>query len=156
MVFVSTIPWILGSAGLAISGLVCDLLSRITRDVLKARKLVLAVCLATAAICVGLAGLVSGLTPAVTLMALAIFFVYVTGAAYWAIVQETVESNHVGAVSGFVHLIANCAGIVGPAVTGFIVQASGVFTSAFVLAGAVAALGAIAVALFVRRAPEVL
>ena len=39
-----------------------------------------------------------------------------------------------GAASGFVHLIANCAGIIGPAVTGFIVQATGIFTSAFLLA----------------------
>jgi ACS family hexuronate transporter-like MFS transporter len=62
-----------------------------------------------------------------------------------------VSAEHVGAASGFVHLIANCAGIVGPAVTGFIVQATGAFTSAFLLAGGVAFLGALAAAVFVRR-----
>ena len=35
------------------------------------------------------------------------------------------EKNRVGGVGGFVHLIANLAGIVAPAVTGFLVEASG-------------------------------
>ena len=151
MVFVNTIPWILGALGLIISGLACDLLSRITGDVLHARKLVLVVCLAVAAICVSLAGLVSGLGWVVAFMAAAIFFVYVTGTTYWAIIQEAVQGKHVGAAGGFVHLIANCAGIIGPAVTGFIVQTTGVFTSAFFLAGGVGLLGAFLVAVFVRR-----
>jgi MFS transporter, ACS family, aldohexuronate transporter len=151
MVFVNTIPWILGTVGLVMSGLACDFLARITGDALRARKLVLVVCLIAAAICVSLAGLVPGLASAVALMAAAIFFVYLTGATYWAIVQETVHEKHVGAVSGFVHLIANCAGIVGPAATGFIVQATGSFTSTFFLAGVVGLSGALLVARFVKR-----
>jgi ACS family hexuronate transporter-like MFS transporter len=87
-------------------------------------------------------------------MSASIFFVYLSGATYWAIVQETVPSEHMGAVSGFVHLIANCAGIVGPAVTGFIVQATGVFTSAFLLAGGAALSGALLVLVFVKRIAE--
>lgn len=151
MGFVNTIPWILGTLGLTLSGFVCDILSRISADLLRARKLVLVVCLILAAICVGLAGLFSTLTWAVAFMAAAIFFVYLTGATYWAIIQETVPAEHMGAASGFVHLIANCAGIVGPAVTGFIVQTTGVFTSAFLLAGGVAVLGALLVGIFVKQ-----
>ena len=78
------------------------------------RKLVLVVCLILAAICVGLAGLFSGLAWAVAFMSAAIFFVYLTGTTYWAIIHETVPGEHMGAASGFVHLIANCAGIIGP------------------------------------------
>jgi MFS transporter, ACS family, hexuronate transporter len=150
MAFVSAIPWILGTLGLSLSGLVCDLLSRRTRDALRARKLVLVVGLVAAAICVDVTGLVSGLHWAVAFMAAAIFFAYLTGATYWAIIQETVQAEHLGATSGFVHLIANCAGIIGPAVTGFIVQATGVFTSAFLLAGGVALLGVLLVGVFVK------
>jgi len=76
---------------------------------------------------------------------------YLTGAPHWAIIQDVVSAEHVGAASGLVHLTANCAGIVGPAVTGFRVQATGAFTSAFLLAGGVAFLGALAAAVFVRR-----
>jgi MFS transporter, ACS family, hexuronate transporter len=152
MSLLNAIPWILGTFGLLLSGLVCDLAFLICSDLLTARKLVLVVCLVLAAICVSLTGLVSSLSWAVALMAVTIFCIYLTGAMYWAIIQDVVRAEHVGAVGGFVHLIANCAGIVGPAVTGFIVQATGAFTSAFLLAGSVALLGALAVAVFVRRA----
>jgi hypothetical protein len=53
-----------------------------------------------------------------------------------------------------VHLIANLAGIVAPAATGFLVQWSGNFKSAFLLTGLIAALGAISVAIFVRSPKE--
>ena len=49
------------------------------------------------------------------------------------------------------HLIANTAGIVAPSVTGFMVQATGgSYAGAFGLAGAIAVLGALSVAIFVR------
>src|SRR5438309_643585 len=130
--------------------LVSDLTSRAIGDGLRARKLVLVVSLCAAAVCVTFAGLVASLAWAVTFMAAAILFIYLTGATYWAVIQELVQSEHVGAVGGFVHLIANCAGIIGPVVTGFIVQATGAFTSAFLLAGGFALLGALLVAIFVR------
>jgi MFS transporter, ACS family, hexuronate transporter len=151
MSLLNAIPWILGTFGLLLSGLICDLLVRICPDLLAARKFVLVFCLVLAGTCVTLTGLVSSLSWAVALMAVTIFCVYLTGATYWAIIQDVVSAEHVGAASGFVHLIANCAGIVGPAVTGFIVQATGAFTSAFLLAGGVALLGALAAAVFVRR-----
>jgi len=150
MGFVNTIPWILGTVGLASSGLICDFLSRMSISVLRARKLVLVVCLSVAAICVSLAGLASGLAWAVTLMAACVFFIYLTGATYWAILQEIVHREHMGAISGFVHLIANCAGIVGPAMTGFILGRTGDFTSAFLLAGGIALIAALMVSLFVK------
>ena len=151
MSLLNAIPWILGTFGLLLSGVICDLLVLICPDLLAARKFVLVSCLVLAGTCVTLTGLVSSLSWAVALMAVTIFCVYLTGATYWAIIQDVVSAEHVGAASGFVHLIANCAGIVGPAVTGFIVQATGAFTSAFLLAGGVAFLGALAAAVFVRR-----
>ena len=151
MGMLNAIPWILGTFGLLLGGPVCDLVFRLCPDLLAARKRVLMVCLALAATCVSLTGLVESLAWAVALMAVTIFCVYLTGAMYWAIIQDVVRAEHVGAASGFVHLIANCAGIIGPAATGFIVQATGAFTSAFLLAGGVALLGAVGVAVFVRR-----
>jgi MFS transporter, ACS family, hexuronate transporter len=147
----NAIPWILGTLGLVLSGLFCDLLARKSRDPLTGHRLVLLVCLVAAAICVSLTALVSSLWWAVAMMAVSIFCIYLTGAAYWAIIQDVVAAEHIGAASGFVHLIANCAGIVGPAVTGFIVQTTGTFNSAFLLAGGVVFFGALVVAAFVRR-----
>jgi MFS transporter, ACS family, hexuronate transporter len=147
---VSVIPWALGFIGLAGGGFVCDLVFRRTGDALFSRKLVLVVSLLIAAACVALAGTVTSVEAAVALMAVSVFFMYLTGSTYWAIILDTVEPARVGGVSGFVHLIANCAGIVAPAMTGFLVQSSGGFGGAFALAGFFALVGAIGVAIFVR------
>jgi MFS transporter, ACS family, hexuronate transporter len=150
MSFATTIPWLLGFVGLAAGGPLCDLIFRITGNPVLARKLVLVVCLLVAAGCIAMAGTVDTVTAAVGLMAVSVFFMYLTGNTYWAIILDTVEQNRVGGVSGFVHFVANCGGIVAPLVTGFIVQATGSFYAAFLLTGAVAVLGAIGVAVFVR------
>lgn len=142
--------------GLTASGLVCDRLSRAIGDVLRARKLVLIISLAAAAVCVTFAGVAVTLASAVTWMAASILFVYLSGATYWALIQELVDSEHIGAAGGFIHLVANCAGIVGPAVTGFIVRGTGVFTSAFLLAGFVALTGAVFVAILVPRSSSMI
>jgi MFS transporter, ACS family, hexuronate transporter len=88
-----------------LSGLFCDLLARKSRDPLTGHRLVLLVCLVAAAICVSLTALVSSLWWAVAMMAVSIFCIYLTGAAYWAIIQDVVAAEHVGAASGCVHLL---------------------------------------------------
>jgi len=148
---VNAIPWMVGFLGLASGGFVCDAIFRKTGNALFSRKLVLVGSLIVAAISVALAGLVSGVVPAVALMAVAVFFMYLTASTYWAIILDTVEEARIGGVSGFVHLIANLAGIVAPAVTGYLVQWTGTFTSAFALTGGIAVLGAVAVAFLVKE-----
>jgi nitrate/nitrite transporter NarK len=103
-------------------------------------------------VCVGFAGRVQSMQGAVALMSVSIFFLYVTGSVYWAVIQDTVRRENVGGVGGFVHLLANLAGVIGPAVTGFIVQAThGAYGSAFVLAGAIAVIGALCALVFIRE-----
>jgi ACS family hexuronate transporter-like MFS transporter len=150
MSLANVLPWFLGFVGLALSGILSDSIFRRTGKALEARKLVLTVCLGVAGLCVILAGLVSTAWSALALMSCAIFFLYLSGGTYWAILQDTVQGHQMGSVSGFIHMISNCAGIIGPSVTGLLVQGTGVFTSAFVLAGAIAALGVLAVLIYVR------
>ncbi|CAN7665482.1 MFS transporter [Caballeronia sp. LjRoot34] len=150
MAVVTVIPWAVGATGLIAGGWVCDFLFRKTGRAIFARKVVLITSLGIGAICIAATGSVTGLTGAVTLMVVAVFFMYASYNTYFAIVLDTVEKDRVGAVGGFVHFIANLAGIVAPALTGFLVQWSGNFKSAFLLTGVIAALGAILVAAFVR------
>ena len=150
MSFVGAIPWLLGFTGLAGGGMVSDAIYRFTGNAVLARKLVLVGGLLIAAVCVASAGAVTGVLAAVALMTVSVFFMYVTGHTYFTLILDTIEKSRVGSVSGFVHLIANLAGIVAPAVTGYMVEASGSFTSAFALAGVIAVLGALSVAVFVH------
>ncbi|QKJ87811.1 MFS transporter [Paramixta manurensis] len=153
MSMTTTIPWIVGFVGLALGGWISDKIFNITGKLLLSRKIVLVVSLLAAAVCVALAGTVQGVGSAVTLMSVSIFFLYITGAIYWAIIQDVVHKSRVGGISGFIHLVGSISGIIGPIVTGFIVQHTGKFDSAFVLAGVVAALGAFLV-LFVIKNPK--
>ncbi|MEK5389827.1 MFS transporter [Margalitia sp. FSL K6-0131] len=152
MSVVTVIPWILGFLGLALGGIVSDFFYKkfIKKGVLFSRKLVLVTCLFLSAVCIGFAGVVTTTVGAVTLVALSVFFLYLTGAIYWAIINDVVDQNNVGSVGGFMHFLANTAGIIGPTLTGYLVDKSGTFTAAFILAGALAVVASLAVIRFVR------
>ncbi|ROR07712.1 MULTISPECIES: MFS transporter [Erwiniaceae] len=150
MSITTMIPWIVGFVGLALGGIISDKIFRMTGKLLLSRKIVLVVCLFAAAICVACAGTVKDVVPAVGLMSVSIFFLYITGAIYWAIIQDVVHKSRVGSISGFIHLIGSISGIIGPIATGYIVQHTGKFDSAFILAGGIAALGALLVLVVVR------
>ncbi|OWJ64711.1 MFS transporter [Inquilinus limosus] len=152
MSLATVVPWLLGFVGLALGGFLSDRLFRMTGRALFSRKLVLIGGLGLAAVGVALAGDVSDVVSAVALMSVSIFGLYLTGAIYWAVIQDVVRGENVGGVGGFIHFLANLAGIIGPSVTGFIIQATGgVYTSAFVLAGGLAVLGALASLIFIRE-----
>ncbi|WP_321931718.1 MFS transporter [Paraburkholderia guartelaensis] len=153
MSIVNVIPWLLGFAGIALGGLTSDLIFRWTGNALKSRKIVIVGGLLVAAVCVALAGTASSVGAAVALMGTTVFFMNLTLSVYWAIILDTVEPARMGGVGGFMHLLANTAGILAPILTGFLVQWTHVFKSAFLLSGGVALAGAIAVAAFVS-APQ--
>ncbi|CAJ1000333.1 Hexuronate transporter [Sodalis praecaptivus] len=146
MSFTTVVPWLVGFVGLALGGWVSDRIFRLTGRLLLSRKIVLVISLLAAAVCVALAGTVKS----VVLMSISLFFLYITGAIYWAIIQDVVHKSRVGSASGFIHLIGSISGIIGPVVTGFIVQHTGKFDSAFILAGGVAAIGAVLVGIVIK------
>ena len=150
MSIVNVIPWILGFMGIALGGFISDRIFRLTGNALKSRKIVIVGGLLIAAVCVACAGTANSVGAAVTLMGITVFFMNLTLSVYWAIILDTVEPARMGGVGGFMHLLANTAGILAPILTGFLVQWTKVFTSAFVLSGGVALEGAVAVAVFVR------
>ena len=149
MGLVTSIPWTLGFLGLLASGFVVDFIFKRTGRALFSAKAVLVAGLFIAAVCVGLAGMATTVEAVVALMAFTVFCMYMTGTTYWAIILDTVEKPRVGGVSGFVHFIANCAGIIAPTVTGFLVE-YGSFQAAFAFAGVFAFLGAIGVLVLVK------
>lgn len=150
MSVVTMIPWTFGAIGLIGGGMLTDYIFKKTGKLMFSRKLVLVTFLIGAAICVGLAGIASSVTSIVIFMAFGVGFTYLTAPIYWSIIQDVVRGEKVGGVSGFVHGLANISGIIGPSVTGFIVQFTGHFTSAFLLAGGLGVIGALAVAFFVK------
>jgi MFS transporter, ACS family, hexuronate transporter len=154
MSFVNVIPWVFGAVGMALGGWLSDLIFRWTGNPVLARKIVIVGGLLVASACVAIAGQAGSVELAVTLMAITVFSMNVTLSPYWGIILDTVAPAHMGSVGGFMHFIANTAGIIAPALTGFLVQWTNNFTSAFLLSGGVALGGALMVTLLVKSKPE--
>lgn len=150
MSVVSMIPWLVGFFGGVGSGFLIDEIYRRTGRALFSRKVVLVGSLLVASVCIALAGIVTSIVSVVTLIAVAVFATYLMNGAFWAIILDIVEAPRIGGVGGFVHLIANTAGLIAPSVTGLIVQVTGSFMSAFVLTGAIALTAALSAQIFIR------
>jgi MFS transporter, ACS family, hexuronate transporter len=152
MSLVGVLPWLGATLGFVLGGVLSDGLYARSGNVLFARKTVIMLGLGVAALCVLLVARVSSLAPAVALIAVASLFAFMTPQACWSLLQDIVPRERIGATGGFVHLLANLAGVVSPSATGFIVQYSGAgYAPAFVLAGVLATVGMIAMWLAVRE-----
>ncbi|MEK6421233.1 MAG: MFS transporter [Burkholderia gladioli] len=149
MSLVSSLPWITGAIGFFSGGFIVDAIYRRTGRRMFSRKVVLVTSLVIAASCTALTGLVDDAATAVAVMTVAIGLLMLAGPAYWAIIQDSVPRHQVGTASGFMHGLANCSGIVGPAITGVLIDKTGSFLSAFVLAGTVGLIGTLILAAFV-------
>jgi sugar phosphate permease len=91
------------------------------------------------------------LAAAVTSITVATIFAYMTPQACWSLLQDIVPADRIGTTGGFVHLLANLAGIMSPAVTGLLIQYGGGYHSAFLLASALAVIGIVALVTLVRQ-----
>lgn len=151
MSLLMAIPWIAGMIGSSGGGLVSDLIYRRMNNPVSARKLCAWVPLALSGLAALLLSTASSLTMAVVLVTAAIMFISAAGQAHWVINHELYPRCHVGGVGGFIHLMGNISGIVGPAITGMAVQHFGGFEVAFKLCTAVDAVGVLAMIVLVRR-----
>jgi ACS family hexuronate transporter-like MFS transporter len=152
MSLVNIIPWTLGLIGLASGGIFSDILAKKFKNkhIIFSRKIIVVSCLFIAAISITLSGIIQNIAGSVAMLAIAVFFMYLTGAIYWGVVNDVVDQDNVGSVGGFMHAIGNCAGILGPLVTGFIVQSTGSFSTAFIFAGVIALIGSLGALKFVK------
>ncbi|WP_158781929.1 MFS transporter [Pantoea sp. BAV 3049] len=151
MSLIGILPWLGATIGFIGGGLVSDALFRRTGNFLQSRKLVIFSGLAVAAVCVMLTAWASSVTAAVSLITLASVFAYMTPQACWSLLQDIVPAERIGTAGGFVHLLANLAGILSPGITGFLIQYGGGYSSAFLLASVLALVGMAMLALFVRE-----
>jgi predicted MFS family arabinose efflux permease len=153
MVYVAAIPWACGIIGYVGGGNISDFLYKRMHDKLLARKIVTSVPLALSIVALLALCVSSGAVPAVVLICLIVVCMTAAAQACWATVTELVPPERVGGASGFVHLLSNISGIIGPAATGFAVQYFGGFDTAFLLAAVIAFLGTVAMVLFVKSQP---
>lgn len=145
-----TIPWVLGVVGFVVGGLVTDRIASRTGKPAVARAVMIVAGLAVTAVLFALIGLATSTAAAVALMAAVVFVLYLTGAQYFAIVSDIVPSRRLGGVMGFVHALANLAGIAAPAIVGAILDNTGSWALTFTVSAGVCIAGAALMAIFGR------
>ncbi|MGT2478723.1 MFS transporter [Methylobacterium oryzae CBMB20] len=151
MALVASIPWACGFVGYVGGGVVADFVYTRMGDKLAARKITTIVPLAVAGVALLAVNAATSTAMAVSLIALAVLMLTSSVQSCWATIHELVPEARVGGVSGFIHLLSNISGIIGPTATGLAVQYLGGYASAFVIAALIAAAGVVAMAIFVRR-----
>ncbi|MDT7626261.1 MAG: transporter, family, hexuronate transporter [Pseudonocardiales bacterium] len=147
---IATYPWITATAGLIAGGLVADRLIKRCRSFISPRKWMIVGCLTVVAACFGPSPFVKSPTLALALVCVATFFL-LASYQYLALIVAIVPARYTGRLAGVIQMCSALAGIIAPIVTGWIVDASGSFTPAFVLAAVITLVGAVSTLLLVRE-----
>jgi len=135
-----------------ISGWLCDRLIRGGRSITAVRKTISV--LGHLGSAGGLVGCAIG-PPRILLPSLALGAASLTLVAIWPITQTLAGPRAAGRWVGTQNCIANFAGIIGPAVTGWIVDRTGAFDLAFLITAGVVLIGALGWGLVVVRVEQV-
>lgn len=146
--FAGAIPWIAGFIGFGAGGIVTDWIANKTGNYAETRKWIIVVCLLLTAGFQAATIVATSAAAAVALTSAVVFTLYLTGAQYFAIIADLVPRIRFGGVVGFVHSIANLAGILAPFIVGYIVDTTHSWGLTFGLAAVICAAGAIGLILF--------
>ncbi|MCB5280783.1 MAG: MFS transporter [Arthrobacter sp.] len=147
LAWAAALPWVAGSVGTALGGILSDRLARRSGAPFRVRKWMTGFFLGLSGLlCIPLAA-VNSLGLAVGLFSIVLLTLYLANVQFFAIVRDFVHPSRLGGVTGFVHFCANLAGIIAPIVTGFLIQGLGSWPAAFGLAAGLAVIGAIALIL---------
>ncbi len=133
-----------GAAGTIVAGRFCDVLVKRGMSVLASRKFSVITGLVLAALFTLPLSFVTGLTGCIILLCLALFSINMASATAWMIVNTIVDSQRVASFGSIQNFGGYIAGSVAPIVTGFSIQYSGSFTTAFMISAVVALCSAVA------------
>jgi ACS family hexuronate transporter-like MFS transporter len=148
--FPLSIPWIAATAGLIAGGFAADRLIRRYRSFVTPRKWMIIGCLSVVAACFGPSPFVQSPTIALTLVCVATFFL-LASYQYQALIVALVPARYTGRLAGVIQMVSALAGILAPIATGAIVDVTGGFAPAFILAGAITLMGVVATLILVRE-----
>jgi sugar phosphate permease len=150
MSILSFIPWICAAVGSIGGGMASDFLFRHMRNGVTARKLAVVVPHSVVALSLLTVSFVSRPNFAVALVALLLFCNTCGSSSIWVLQHDLVPARHLGGVGGYIHLLSNISGMIGPAITGVVLQYFGGYSSAFRLGAIICAFGVAAMIIFVK------
>jgi MFS transporter, ACS family, D-galactonate transporter len=143
MAFHASVPFLVMSVMIVLSGVVSDRLIALGFRELRVRKTFIAIGFAIALAIVP-AGLVHDNATAVWLLLTSLCGLGIASPNTWSLTQACCTKRVVGTVSGIQNFGGNVAGIIAPWLTGALAHRTGSFASAFVLCGFILMAGALA------------
>jgi len=149
MGFAAMLPPLAGIAGQYLGGWFTDFMYNKTNNLNKARKinLVGGMLLATS---ITFAGLVESTAVMLALLCLSYAALAFAASALWCLPGDIAPRNMTSLLGGMQNAVANCGGILGPIVTGYIIASTGSFIPALVVSGGACLAGAL-IYLFVLK-----
>ncbi|MBD1589481.1 MFS transporter [Pseudomonas typographi] len=142
--WVVSLAFLCGAVGTIVAGRACDWLVKRGVGLVASRKRVVITGLLAAAAFSLVVGYSKDVTLCVVLLCLAMFFISISSATAWMIVNVLVVPERVASFGSIQNFGGYLAGSVAPIVTGFTVQYTGNFDSAFITSAAVAVFSALA------------
>ena len=150
---INLIPWTLGFLALAGGGICADKLVKMRewKDPIFPKKMIISVGLLISGLAAVVVAYTTNFVLIITMIAISVVAMYFTGGVFWGIINDIVDSSNVGSIGGFMHAVGNCAGILGPTITGFILQGTGSFIVVFIITGIIGIMGGVGAFLKIRK-----
>ncbi|MFH6566133.1 MULTISPECIES: MFS transporter [Pseudomonas] len=142
--WVVSLAYLFGALGTIVAGKCCDRLVARGMRVLASRKLMVILGLLGGALFTLIVAFTTNVVACVILLCLTMFFINISSATAWMIVNTIVPSERVASFGSIQNFGGYLAGSIAPILTGFSVQQSGSFSTAFVISAVVAACSALA------------
>jgi MFS transporter, ACS family, D-galactonate transporter len=153
MSFYASVPFLIMSVVIVLSGVTSDRLVARGLNEVRVRQVFLTVGLGVAC-CIVPAGLVADNDTAVTLLVISLCGIGIASPNTWAITQAVCSKRLVGTVSGIQNFGGNLGGIVAPLATGLIADLTGSFALALAICGVMLVGSALAYWLLVNERVE--
>ncbi len=147
----TAVPQACGFLGALLGGFFSRILSRRGVPALTACKLPLIAGMLVTAVCTAAAALVQGAPLAIALVSLALFSATLASSCGWAMAAVATTPDRVATLEAIQNIGGSAGGALAPLVTGGVVQLTGSFTPALLLASAIAVLSALIYAFAVRE-----
>jgi len=142
--WVVSLAYLFGALGTIVAGKCCDRLVARGMRVLASRKLMVILGLLGGALFTLIVAFTTNVVACVILLCLTMFFINISSATAWMIVNTIVPSERVASFGSIQNFGGYLAGSIAPILTGFSVQQCGSFSTAFVISAVVAACSALA------------
>lgn len=152
--WLAAIPFLMGSAGMLISGWIADALVRRGASPLKSRKLLIVAGMLCSAACTFAVTHAESSVAAVAVIGMALFFIHFAGTSAWGLVQIAAPAHLVGSVGSLQNFCSFLFASVAPVLTGWFLDRTHSFHIALVICACVTFLGAMAYLTLVQKPIE--